>query len=106
MAIGETAATNLALVLHELATNSVKHGALSVDAGLLDVACRVDGGVAAIVWTERGGPRVKAPAASKGFGSQLLGRVIKHHFGGSVDYDWSAEGLIATLRIPADRLGV
>jgi two-component sensor histidine kinase len=47
MGIGESAATNLALVLHELATNSVKHGALSVDTGLLDVACLVDDGVGA-----------------------------------------------------------
>lgn len=57
MGIAEAAATNLALVLHELATNSVKHGALSVDAGLLDVACLVEDGAATIVWTERGAPR-------------------------------------------------
>lgn len=106
MAIGEAAATNLALVLHELATNSVKHGALSADAGLLDVACIVEDGTAAIVWTERGGPAVRAPSAAKGFGSQLLARIMKHHFGGSVDFQWEAEGLIATLKIPADRLPV
>ena len=55
MAIDEAAATNLALVLHELATNSVKHGALSARGGLLDVACLVEGDEAVIVWTERGG---------------------------------------------------
>jgi len=106
MGIGEAAATNLALVLHELATNSVKHGALSADAGLLDVACLVDDGTASIVWTERGGPRVEAPTATKGFGSQLLNRIVTHHFAGSIDYEWAPDGLIATLRIPADRLGV
>ena len=104
MGIGETAATNLALVLHELATNSVKHGALSVDNGLLDVACLVEDGEAAIVWTERGGPKVEAPAASKGFGSQLLKRIVTHHFRGSIAYDWADDGLVATLRIPAERL--
>ena len=106
MGIGEAAATNLALVLHELATNSVKHGALSADTGLLDVACLVDAGTASIVWTERGGPAVRAPSDAKGFGSGLLTRIMKHHFAGSVDYDWAAEGLVATLRIPADKLRV
>jgi len=104
MGIGESAATNLALVLHELATNSVKHGALSTDGGLLDVACLVDDGVAAIVWTERGGPAVSPPSPTKGFGSGLLTRIMKSHFAGAVDYDWAPEGLIVTLRIPADRL--
>lgn len=104
MAIGESAATNLALVLHELATNSVKHGALSVDTGLLDVACLVENGTAAIVWTERGGPRVQPPTTAKGFGSGLLARVMKSHFAGTVDYNWTPEGLIATLNIAADRL--
>ena len=106
MGIGEAAATNLALVLHELATNSVKHGALSADGGLLDVACLVEGGTASIVWTERGGPRVEAPSKGSGFGSQLLTRIMKHHFKGEVTFDWPSEGLIATLRIPADRLSV
>lgn len=104
MGIGEAAATNLALVLHELATNSVKHGALSADAGLLDIACLVDDGVALIVWTERGGPVVTAPPASTGFGSALLTRIMKHHFAGSAEFDWSPEGLIVTLRIPQARL--
>ncbi|HEX8469640.1 MAG TPA: HWE histidine kinase domain-containing protein [Brevundimonas sp.] len=106
MAIGESAATNLALVLHELATNSVKHGALSVDTGLLDVACLVDDGAAVLVWTERGGPRVVPPVPSKGFGSQLLKRIMTHHFAGSVTYDWAPDGLVATLKIPAGRLAV
>jgi len=105
MAIGEAAATNLALVLHELATNSVKHGALSCGSGLLDVAGKIDEGTATIVWTERGGPRVQAPSDTAGFGSQLLKRIITRHFGGSVHYDWSPDGLIATLDLPEERLG-
>ena len=104
MGIGEAAATNLALVLHELATNSVKHGALSTASGLLDVACLVDDGVASIVWTERGGPPVQPPAEGKGFGSGLLSRIMKHHFQGAVEYDWAADGLVATLRIPVAKL--
>ena len=106
MGIGEAAATNLALVLHELATNSVKHGALSCDTGLLDVSGKVDKDTACLVWTERGGPRVEKPMESQGFGSQLLKRIVTHHFSGSVEYEWSPEGLIATLCIPADKLAV
>jgi two-component sensor histidine kinase len=104
MGIGEAATTNLALVLHELATNSVKHGALSADAGLLDVACLVEGEEAVMVWTERGGPPVTPPAAGAGFGNRLLDRIMTRHFGGSVRYDWPREGLIATLRIKTAKL--
>jgi two-component sensor histidine kinase len=104
MGIGEGAATNLALVLHELATNSVKHGALSSEGGLLDVACLIEEDEAVIVWTERGGPMVRPPAAGDGFGSKLLERIMTHGLGGSIAYDWSPEGLIARLRIRTARL--
>lgn len=104
LGIGEAAATNLALILHELATNSVKHGALSKDAGLLDVACLIDGEDAVLVWTESGGPPVVAPTEDKGFGSKLLDRIVTRHFQGSFDFDWSAEGLVATLRLKTSTL--
>ena len=104
LGIGEAAATNLALVLHELATNSVKHGALSADAGLLDVACLIEGGEAVLVWTERGGPLVTPPADGNGFGNRLLERIMTRHFGGGVSYAWPPEGLIATLRMPTAKL--
>ena len=55
--VGEAASTALALVIHELATNSAKYGALSVAPGLLDVTCADDESEVVIVWTERGGPR-------------------------------------------------
>jgi two-component sensor histidine kinase len=100
MGIGAAAATNLALVLHELATNSVKHGALSAQAGLLDVACLVEGEEAVIVWTERGGPEVAPPSAETGFGSKLLSRIVNSHFQGEVNYTWPPEGLIAKIKIP------
>jgi two-component sensor histidine kinase len=104
MGIGEGAATNLALVIHELATNSVKHGALSSAAGLLDVACLIHDDEAVIVWTERGGPHVEAPTASTGFGNRLLDRIVSRQFRGSVEYQWPAEGMIATVRVKVDRL--
>lgn len=104
MRIGEDAATALALVIHELATNSVKYGALSSAEGLLDVACSVQHDEAVIVWTERGGPPVKPPVAGSGFGARLLDRLVERQLRGSVTYKWPAEGLIAILRIKAERL--
>lgn len=104
LGIGEAAATALALVIHELATNSVKYGTLSAEAGLLDVSCTVQKDEAVIVWTERGGPPVEAPTKGLGYGSDLLERIVVRQLRGSVEYQWPKEGLIATLRIRPDRL--
>lgn len=104
LGIGEGAATNLALVIHELATNSLKHGALSRDTGLLDIGCTVQGDQVVLVWTERGGPPVEPPQASTGFGSKLLDRIVNRHFKGSVEYQWPVEGLVATVRVQKARL--
>jgi two-component sensor histidine kinase len=69
---GEKEATSLALVVHERATNSLKYGALSCDAGLLDISgTKVEDNVE-IVWTEQGGPAVTPPSAGGGYGSKLL----------------------------------
>ena len=54
--VGEKSATALALVVHELATNSIKYGALSNANGALDVQCSADGGEVEIIWSESGGP--------------------------------------------------
>ena len=104
MGIGETSANTLALVLHELATNSLKHGALSVAAGTLDVACSDADEEIAIVWTERGGPTVTAPEAAGGYGSKMVARVLANQLGGSIERDWSPEGAIITLRMNKERL--
>jgi two-component sensor histidine kinase len=104
MGVGEVAATTLALIIHELATNSVKYGALSRDAGLLDVSCTAPDNEVTIVWTERGGPPVVAPSGSGGFGTKLIRRSIAGAFRGDIHHDWSAEGLIVTLRLDKDRL--
>lgn len=104
MDIGEEAATTLALVVHELATNSLKYGALSTERGTLDVGCVVADGDVVVVWTERGGPPVVKPSSPPGYGSELIRRSIARHLGGSIVYDWSAEGLIVTLRMRRCRL--
>jgi two-component sensor histidine kinase len=104
MGVGETAATTLALIIHELATNSVKYGALSVGTGLLDVSCAAADDDVTIIWTERGGPPVVAPRSNGGFGNKLVQRTLSGSLRGSIKYDWSDLGLIATLRLNKERL--
>ena len=102
--VGEAAATTLALVVHELATNSVKYGSLSAAGGTLDVSCTGHDGEVVVVWTERGGPPVSAPTGPGGFGGRLVSRSLSQQLGGSIAYDWPPEGAVATLRMSRARL--
>jgi two-component sensor histidine kinase len=104
MGVGESAATTLSLVIHELATNSLKYGALSADAGTLDVSGASDEQEVTIVWTERGGPSVEPPNGAGGYGSRLVVRSISGQLGGSIDYNWSNEGVIVTLKMKTAKL--
>lgn len=104
MGVGESAATALALVMHELATNSMKYGALSADSGILDVSGTGDDENVTIVWTERNGPKVEAPNGREGYGSKLVMRSVSGQLGGSISYDWSDEGVVVTLKVKADKL--
>ena len=94
----------MALVVHELATNSLKYGALSAPCGTLDVSTTSDGPEVSLVWLERGGPPVEAPPGPDGFGTKLVARSVSHQLGGSIEHDWSEGGLIATLRMSRDKL--
>ena len=69
--LASKAALNLALMLHELATNAAKHGALSGPEGRVDLRWRVDGLDLVVDWTETGGPPVRPPGR-EGFGARLL----------------------------------
>ncbi|TDH58491.1 histidine kinase [Dankookia rubra] len=102
--VGEASATALALIIHELATNSIKYGSLSRASGTLDVICTEADGEIAVVWTERGGPRVTAPAGPGGFGSKLLDLSLRQQLGGSIIYDWQARGVVVVLRMSKARL--
>ncbi|HEX8483149.1 MAG TPA: HWE histidine kinase domain-containing protein [Allosphingosinicella sp.] len=105
MGVGEGAATSLALVIHELATNSLKYGALSAGAGTLDVTTTTgEDGRVELVWMERGGPDVEAPPEPNGFGSKLVHRSVSKQLGGAIEYDWAADGLIVTLRLDREKL--
>ena len=106
VSVGETAATTLALVVHELATNSVKYGALSVAGGTLDVSCADSDGQVTILWTERGGPPVTAPTGPGGFGSKLITQSLSGALGGSIEFTWPPEGAVITLRMSKARLAL
>ena len=102
--VGEAATTALALIIHELVTNSAKYGALSTPTGSLDVSSSEEDGVVTIVWSERGGPVVVVPTKQPGFGSGLVARTVAGQLGGSVAYDWLQAGVRITLCLSGDRL--
>ena len=92
-------ATPMAMVFHELATNSTKYGALSVPAGRAAVAIARDDEGITIAWRETGGPAVAEPAAS-GFGTRLIDASITSQLRGTIARCWEPEGFSATIRVP------
>lgn len=104
MGVGERTATTLAMVVHELATNSIKHGALSSDTGVLDISGVADGELFELIWAETGGPCVDEIPEMRGFGSKMVVKIIEADFGGAISYDWQPTGLVATLTARADLL--
>jgi two-component sensor histidine kinase len=104
MGVGERTATTLAMVVHELATNSVKYGALSCAEGFLDVSSRSDGDNIDLIWAETGGPLIVEHPELTGFGSRLVARSVANQLGGELTYDWQESGLVVTVRMRQDRL--
>jgi len=92
------AANALSLALHELATNAVKFGALSVETGHVSLrwAARPKGGFE-LTWTESGGPTV-SPPARRGFGSTLLEQVTGRELNGDTKVDFRPSGVTVRLR--------
>lgn len=95
-------AVSVGMAIHELTTNAVKYGALSVPEGRVDVTIETDGAPMepqlTVTWTERGGPRVKVPDR-RGFGSLLLNRLLSSQLGGEVAIDYQPEGVVARLAL-------
>jgi two-component sensor histidine kinase len=103
--VGESSTTTLALIIHELATNSIKYGALSSPTGALEISCTEQRGEVVLVWKETGGPPVLVPAKRTGFGSKLVTQSVSSQLGGTIYVEWPAEGAIVTLRASKARLG-
>lgn len=97
--ISPQAVTGMALILHELATNAIKYGALSHPDGRLtvswDKATRLK-----LIWSEEGGPPVSAPSHT-GFGSKLTRRTVEGQFRGAIEYRWLPAGLNVLMDLPA-----
>jgi PAS domain S-box-containing protein len=102
--LGAKSATSLTLVLHELATNTSKYGALSATDGYLTITSWHDGGTMFLSWHETGGPEIVSPPDARGFGSRLARKSVTEQLGGEIIYDWRREGLRVVLRIPLDHL--
>jgi len=92
------------LLIHELATNAAKYGALSVHSGQVSIQWTLVETNLAIEWRETGRPIVAAPSHA-GFGTRLLSRALGQ-FGGSAELNFDPSGLICTMNvsIPADSL--
>jgi PAS domain S-box-containing protein len=113
-AVGESfpvtaaAAEILGMAFHELATNAAKYGALSIDAGRIAVAWRLETSengddIFRIEWIESGGPAVSAPR-SRGFGSMLVKRMVESTFRGKVEYVFASAGVSWLMRCPASHI--
>ena len=90
----------VSLFVHELATNAVKHGALSLPAGQVEVSWAFpEGQDCELSWRESGGPTV-VRGEPEGFGTTLMETVLRQ-LGGKLAFDWMAGGLEVTARIPA-----
>lgn len=92
-------ATCVTLIVHELATNAAKHGALSGRAGHLTVRLRATRTHLTVIWSEQGGPAIPHPPARSGFGTGLIDRVARLGQVAQMRRWWRPTGLIMVLRL-------
>jgi two-component sensor histidine kinase len=95
----------ISMALHELATNAVKHGALSTQAGRVGLTWIIDGEprMLRLRWAETGGPPVVAPR-KRGFGSRLIELGLAQDLGGQVRLDFKPEGVSCAIEAPLDEI--
>jgi PAS domain S-box-containing protein len=90
-------AQEIAVILHELATNAAKYGSLSVAKGQVEVTwSRASNGQLILRWTESGGPRVTKPTR-EGFGKLVIERIVRQQLKGEMHLDWRAVGLACEI---------
>ncbi len=100
----DQAATSVALLFHELATNAAKYGALSVEGGKVTLDTRQAGDRFILTWTETGGPAIPGPPTQTGFGSSLATLSVEGQLSGRLERKWAPSGLHVTADIPATAL--
>jgi two-component system, chemotaxis family, sensor kinase Cph1 len=97
----------LTMVLHELVTNAVKHGALSAATGRVSVGWQVVGELSSallnLVWEERGGPIVIS-SMRRGFGTRLIDNLVRHELGGRVELSLLPRGVHCEIEVPLARV--
>nr|WP_244622674.1 sensor histidine kinase [Microvirga brassicacearum] len=96
-------ALDLAMMLHELATNAVKYGALSNLTGEIDLTWRVDHECTQphlnLRWAEKGGPRVEPPSR-RSFGTRLIERILAQDLDGEARIAFVPTGVVCTIGVP------
>jgi PAS domain S-box-containing protein len=104
LALAPSTAQPLSMALHELATNAVKYGALSVPEGRVSVGWSHESdGRVVLTWAESGGPPVTT-TPRRNFGLNVISIVVGSQLGGTVQLDWRPEGLVCVAEIPAAAL--
>lgn len=103
--IGSKAATPIAMVFHELATNAMKYGALSDGEGTIDIELVDQDDFVRLDWTERHAPKPGgSDTVTPGFGSRLIELAVKQQLGGDYSREWLPDGLKLEMTIRKDRI--
>jgi len=100
--VNGAAAQAIGMALHELATNASKYGALSTDAGNVDIDWGVDADRFKMNWIERNGPKVTVPK-HRGFGTTVMEAIASQAVDGAVEIDYDPKGVAWHLTCPADK---
>jgi two-component system CheB/CheR fusion protein len=95
---------SVALLLHEIATNAAKYGALSSQSGRVDVSWSLRQDELLLAWREQGGPLLNGHPENEGFGSLLARLTVTGQLAGEITHDWNREGLTVNLSAPLERL--
>jgi PAS domain S-box-containing protein len=90
----------IGLALHELTTNAGKYGALSKDAGQVEIGWETDGDIFTMSWAEHDGPTV-SPPQRRGFGTIVMERMTERSVDGRVDLEYAPSGIMWRLNCPA-----
>ncbi|WP_340646634.1 HWE histidine kinase domain-containing protein [Phenylobacterium sp.] len=104
--VGAEAATNVALVVHELATNAAKYGALSVPGGRVHISWAVAKDRLVLSWEEKDGPVITGPPEREGFGSVLARKSISGGLRGDLTFHWNPAGLVVRVSADTERLAL
>ncbi|MXO50874.1 PAS domain-containing protein [Erythrobacter gaetbuli] len=102
--VDSKAATPVALVFHELATNAIKYGSLSSDKGTVSIKVNQSDEFAQIIWREEGDSCREPQAMAAGFGTRLIDMAVRQQLGGDYTRRWSDKGLRMEVKIPLKRL--